>query len=931
MGAVYMAQQIEPVRRLVAIKLIKPGMDSRQILARFEAERQALALMDHPNIARVFDAGNTEQGRPFFVMELVKGPTITRYCDEQRLSPRERLSLFVQVCEAVQHAHQKGIIHRDIKPSNVLVARYDGRPVPKVIDFGIAKATGPSLTDRTLVTGFGSVVGHPRVHGPRAGGAEPAGRRHAGRRLRAGRAPLRVVDRVAAAEPAAPRSGRRCWRCSGWSERRNRRPRAAGSARPRPCRRSRPIATEPRRLTALVRGDLDWIALKALEKDRSRRYATANALARDVQRYLSDEPVEAGPPTAIYRLRKFARRYRNPLAVASAVAALLVAATAISVYMAYRAAKAEDAAVKAGGKTKDALDLALAQEKVAREESATRLAVQKFFVDKIFSAGRPKGFENGLGPQVTLREAIEAAVPGIVDSFRDRPAVEGAIRHELGGTYYYLGEFQKCYDQLKLAVNLRLKALGPEDPETLRSQNDFAIAARLVGRGEEGLALSRKVNQARERVLGRNHKDTLTGALNLATELYKTHHVEEAEKLFESLIPRLASSLGPTDSVTLNAKANLSALYLESNRFERAADLYEKVGAESAANPKIGPRHAETIQSFLNAARSYMEMGHYEKAFALYKTYVPIQEEVLTPNHLYVLGSMRFWALCYEKAGRDSDAIPLREAVRARQAAKPVMFPLDSAMSLGKLADNYLRNGRIVDAIKIYEEAVAAAKWGVPDDHPATLGYRSQLAEAKRKDGQKEDAITLLGNVVAASTAKAGPDDPRTIGFLMKLIDFQDDAGHPDRATALADEFLAGRGKRLAPDDPKVAGDLLDIGKIELKYKRYPEAIRRFGECLAIREAKLPGDWVTFDARSLLGEALLAQGDPAAAAPLLRTGFEGIKAHAASIPPGLRSHLVEALDRLISYHEAAGDAAEVARLQAERMAIVGNKPSTPPK
>jgi serine/threonine protein kinase len=343
MGTVYMAEQTQPVKRLVALKLIKAGMDTRQVLARFGAERQALALMDHPNIARVLDAGATETGRPYFVMELVKGVPITRYCDDRRLTLRERLELFVPVCQAVQHAHQKGVIHRDLKPSNILVAQYDGRPVPKVIDFGVAKATGPRLTEQTLYTEFGSVVGTLEYMSPEQAelnqldidtrsdvyslgailyelltGSTPLGPE----RLKAAAfvEMLRVIREEDSPRPSA--------RLSTTEEL----PSIAA------CRQ-----VEPRKLSALVRGELDWIVMKALEKDRNRRYDTANGLALDVQRYLADEPVSACPPSARYRFRKFARRHKAAVLSAGIVVLVLglgIIGTSCGLFLAKRACAA---------------------------------------------------------------------------------------------------------------------------------------------------------------------------------------------------------------------------------------------------------------------------------------------------------------------------------------------------------------------------------------------------------------------------------------------------------------------------------------------------------------------------------------------------------------------------------------------------------------
>jgi serine/threonine protein kinase len=344
MGTVYMAEQIHPVRRKVAVKIIRPGMDSKGVLARFEAERQALALMDHPHIARVLDAGTTEQGLPFFVMELVKGTPITKFCDERTLSPRERLELFVPVCQAIQHAHQKGVIHRDIKPSNVLVALYDECPIPKVIDFGVAKATGQALTELTLHTGFGSIIGTPEYMSPEQAsfnqldidtrsdiyalgvmlyelltGTTPVDKT----RLKQA-AVLEVLRVVREEEPPRPSVKLSTLEAK-----------ASVAA----TRRS-----EPRKLSRLLRGELDWIVMKALEKDRRRRYDSASAFAADINRFLANEFIEARPPSAWYRFRKMVRRNNAALTTGALLAVTLLLGMGICIWQAARAGVAEQAA-----------------------------------------------------------------------------------------------------------------------------------------------------------------------------------------------------------------------------------------------------------------------------------------------------------------------------------------------------------------------------------------------------------------------------------------------------------------------------------------------------------------------------------------------------------------------------------------------------------
>jgi WD40 repeat protein len=346
-GVVFMAEQQHPVRRKVALKVLKPGMDTRQVVARFEAERQALALMDHPNIAHVFDGGETASGRPYFVMELVRGIPITEFCDQDQLPIRDRLELFLTVCQAVQHAHQKGIIHRDLKPSNILVTVHDIKPVVKVIDFGIAKATGQRLTEKTLFTHFAQMIGTPLYMSPEQ--AQLSGL-DVDTRSDIYSLGVLLYELLTGTTPF----DKERLRTAGYDEMR----RIIREEEPvKPSTRISTLgqaatvvstnrSSDPRRLAQHCRGELDWIVMKALEKDRNRRYESASAFAADVQRYLHDEPVHACPPSAGYRLRKFARRYWMPVAVTAAFALLLVAGGVVSTWQAVRATRAETQAVQ---------------------------------------------------------------------------------------------------------------------------------------------------------------------------------------------------------------------------------------------------------------------------------------------------------------------------------------------------------------------------------------------------------------------------------------------------------------------------------------------------------------------------------------------------------------------------------------------------------
>jgi serine/threonine protein kinase/Tfp pilus assembly protein PilF len=438
MGVVFMAEQDQPVRRKVALKIIKPGMDSAQVVARFEAERQALAMMDHTNIARVFDAGATESGRPYFVMELVHGVPITTYCDENVLTPRQRLELFVPICQAIQHAHQKGIIHRDIKPSNILVTMYDDKPVPKVIDFGVAKAVEQRLTEKSLFTQFGTLVGTFEYMSPEqaemnAFGVDTRSDIYALGvllyELLTGTTPL---ERARLREAAFDEIRRII------KEEEPQRPSVRLSTSGTLAKVAAARQTEPTKLSRLLRGELDWVVMKCLEKDRSRRYDTASNLARDVERFLKDEPVEARPPSVWYRLRKAARRNRAALTVAGVVVAALVVGGAATLWQASIARADRERAELAEARRIKEQAIADAKLKAQEEE---RIAERR---------------------QEKLDRAIEAALGGDLAK-ADKAIVEaekaGVARdqgHWLRGlVHYQQGKFEEAIREFKAAIALK--------------------------------------------------------------------------------------------------------------------------------------------------------------------------------------------------------------------------------------------------------------------------------------------------------------------------------------------------------------------------------------------------------------------------------------------------------------------------------------------
>jgi non-specific serine/threonine protein kinase/serine/threonine-protein kinase len=491
MGEVWLAEQKEPVRRRVALKLVKAGMNTREVIARFESEGQALALMDHPTIAKVFDAGSTTQGAPYFVMEYVAGVAITSYCDNHRLSTRERLELFMHVCEGVQHAHQKAIIHRDLKPSNILVTEVDGRAAPKIIDFGVAKALAQRLTADTLLTRAGALVGTPEYMSPEqalSSGEDIDTRTDVYSlgvifyELLAGVAPLdlrkitldELLRRLREEEPPKPSAKIRTQDPATLSE------------------LARKRQTEPLALAKQMRGDLDSIALKALEKDRSRRYGSPSDLAADIGRYLRNEAVLAVPPSVAYRARKFARRQRGALVTTAAFMLVLILAAGVSIRQSIR----------------------------ANREAAVAQAVNDFLQHDLLaqaSAATQSGPSAKPDPHLEVRTALDRAAARITGKFDRQPEVEAAIRDTIGQAYVDLGLYPEARKQFERALELYRRVLGAENPETLKTMSRLGRTADLQGKYAEAEALESQTLAISRRLLGTEHPDTLKSMVTLAS------------------------------------------------------------------------------------------------------------------------------------------------------------------------------------------------------------------------------------------------------------------------------------------------------------------------------------------------------------------------------------------------------------------------------
>src|SRR5271170_2800261 len=688
-GVVFMAEQEEPIRRKVAIKIVKPGMDTKTVVARFEAERQALALMDHPNIAKVLDAGATESGRPYFVMELVHGIKITEYCDKNSLSTEERLKIFVQVCQAVQHAHQKGIIHRDIKPSNILVnTTTEGEAFPVVIDFGIAKATNNQpLTDKTLFTAFDMLIGTPAYMSPEQAaltnvdvdtrtdiyslgvllyelltGSTPFS---AGELLNAGLDEVRRVIREQ--EPVRPST-----RLSKMT--------AADLTSIAQHRKS-----EPPKLIRSVCGDLDWIAMKALEKDPGRRYATAHGLALDIQHFLTDDVVSARPPSAAYKLQKAIRRNKLAFTTAGLVTAALLLGLAASIWQAVRATHAEKR---------------VTAERDAKEQALKDAEAISTFLTEVFQSPDPARD----GRTIAVAEMLDRATKKLETTVTNQPDRRVKLQATLGATYQALGLYPEAISLQEKVLAYQRPTRGPEQLDTLTAMTVLARTYYDTGRLDEALKLREEALPLSRRILDPKNPSTLLAMNDLAVSYYSTGRKDEALKMHEEVLSLSRTVLGPEHPNTLFAMNDLAATYFNTGRNDEALKMQEEV--LSLSRTVLGLEHPETLVAMNNLAVTYLAVGRKDEALKLSEELLPLERKVFGPEHSKTLTAMNNLAAAYFAVGSKDEALKMRE--ESLTLCRKVLGPdhPKTVLAIKNLAISYMDADRKDEAIKLREEVL---------------------------------------------------------------------------------------------------------------------------------------------------------------------------------------------------------------------------------
>ena len=918
MGSVWRAKQSEPVNRFVALKLIKAGMDSKRVLARFEAERQALALMDHTNIAKIFDGGLHEQ-RPYFVMELVKGVPITQYCDENRLPPAKRLELFIQVCLAIQHAHQKGIIHRDIKPNNVLIAHYDDQAVVKVIDFGVAKATGAILSESTIDTDFGGIVGTPQYMSPEQAtfnnldidtrsdiyalgillyellaGSPP----FTGKELQK-KGLLEMLRVVREEEPPRPSTKL-----------------SSDEALPSLAARR---GTEPSKLPGLLRSDLDWIVMKALEKDRARRYETANGFAADLLRYLAGEAVLAHPPSRVYRLRKFLRKHRSQVIAASLLLLSLLAGivgTSLGLLEARQNARiALDQTQKkeaARAEAERQRGIAQANEQLAekrlaeveaekkkveteklRTDQETRVtrAVNDFLRNKLLAqadttfqanalldTGRAAG-ESKFNP--TIRELLDRAAneltpDKIETNFPNQPLVQAQILRTVGNAYRGIGEDQTGILFLTRSMSLFRNHLGPDDYLTLATMNDLATGYYFIDQFDKAVPLFKETVGLMNAALGPDHPETLIPRGTLACCYMQMGQPDTALPLFQELMTLAKAQFGSDHTVTIGVMNHLATCYDRVGRGNQALSLFEE--SLALAKTKFGSDHPSALVILANLANCYQNLNQPEKSLPYLEEALRLTESKLGSDHPNTITIMANLGDSYASTGQLNKALPLLEESFARFKAKLGLDHNKTIVCMGYLAYAYEKAGQFDKALPLNNDALLLAKAKLGPDHPETLISMINLARVYRLSRQFDQALPLFEESLALAKTRLGPKNRHTLNTMADLARCYFEAGQKDRGQSLLEETLTLQRASLGPDHPETIVTLTNLANRYVSLNQLAKSIPHFEALLPIQQRSLgrshPDTQLTV---GRLGMCYKMTGRMAAATPLLEEAYQASK------------------------------------------------------
>jgi len=795
MGQVWLAEQTEPVRRRVALKLIKAGIYDAALLQRFGAERQSLAIMDHPAIAKVFDAGTTSTGQPYFVMEYVDGLPITEYCDKKKLSIRERLQLFLQVCEGVQHAHQKAIIHRDLKPSNILVVEVDGKPTPRIIDFGLAKAITPIVPGETLFTQIGAFLGTPGYMSPEQ--ANPATRDIDTRtdvyslgvilyELLTGYLPIEAAYWKDKSLDEALRGLREADPLSPSTK--------VSSNRETSTARAAARSTEPGQLVSVLRGDLDWITLKALEKDRARRYGTPTELAADVERYLSSRPVVARPASAVYRLRKYVRRNRGPVTVVAAGLALLVSFAVVQ---------------------------AVELRRITRERDRANRITE--FMTKMFEVSDPS---EARGNSVTAREILDRASHDIKTGMARDPELQAQLMISMGKVYINLGLFTQAQSLFEKAIAIRQSMFGLRNRATLEAMDMLGWVLTEQGKYQEAAKIEEQIFPIRKQLFGPEDPDTLSSGLNLASDLSGEGRLADSVKLDQEMVA-IRRRLKPEDKDTLIEMSNLAVTLEDLGRYREAEQIYNEV--IPILNRTQGPEHPYTIKVRSNLANVYDAEGRLSDAEKMTRELLEVRRRVLGPEHPDTLANTGDVATLLYEEKRYAEAEKLhREVLAMQQHATGPEHPR-ALVTMNNLANDLIALGQYREAEQLIRQTIEIQRRTLGPEQPDTLFSSISLGAVLRKEGRYAESEKVTRDTLAIQQKLYGVSNPNCAFSVYNLAAIAVARGMHDEAFALLHDALS---HGLAPDVSRGLESDLDFNALH--------ADGRFGAL--VNEAKQHAD-----------------------------------------------------------------------------------------
>ena len=771
MGVVYLAQQDKPVTRQVALKVIKPGMDSKRVMARFEAEEQALALMEHPHVARVYDAGLTGSGRPYFVMEYVKGIPITEHCDKYKLTVEERLHLFLHVCEAVQHAHQKGIIHRDLKPSNILVSMDGNESVPKVIDFGVARAVSQQLTEKTLYTEQGQLIGTPEYMSP-----EQADLNNQDIDTRTDMYALGVVlyRLLAGVPPFDPQTLQaagivhmRKVICE--EEPKTPSTRLSKTSIEDSTESARRRNTSVRALQRRLHGDLDWITLKAMEKNRSRRYGSAGELAADIQRHLDHEAVLAGPPSTIYKIEKFARRNRALVTGATAVTVVLITGVVISTVFAIKT-------------------------NLARIETQ---AVSNFLSDSVIALIDPYKVTT---EEFTRRSFLDAMSENLEQDFTGPPLAKAQIRHTLGHAYWSIGVYELAASYFERAVEVCRIHLGPEHPTALAWMETLGWVYHFQSRFREEEPLFQEALKGARHVWGEEHEQTGHFMWSLASVYCIQGRYKEAEPLSEKALEISMRHRSEEDRHTVECMSLVVWIYLFQGRYEEAEQLISQALATNLRQRDRNDWWTLTLKH--QSAELCWSLGRYEEAEQLLLETLDGRRRIYGEEHLNTIWITADLGRLYCSLSRYEEAESRFE--EALSTARRVLGNTHflTTCSLSGLGTVYMTHGQYDQAKPLLEKSLEIASGLFGSEHPLKLQIINNLGMLHRGQGHYEEAESLLRQALDGRQSKLGNDHPACFESMHELAVLYKEQAQYEKAEPLLVEALKGRRLKLGDTHP---------------------------------------------------------------------------------------------------------------------------------